>query len=123
MLPNAQPKARPKLLDKRDAQRDIAKLDREQRAICKARSGGRCEVVVAYEFPLSVFVDLRCIHRATENHHLLGGIGRRNRGRSIKAEHRLEVCSWCHAEITGHVLVPIGTGREEAQTVRFERKK
>jgi hypothetical protein len=116
-----QPKPRVKLLDKRDAQRDLAKIDKEQRAICKVRSGGRCEVVIDPPFP--VLRGLRCIHKATENHHLIGGIGRRNKGKSILAAHRLEVCQWCHAEITGHVLVPIGTGREEAQTVRFERKK
>jgi hypothetical protein len=73
--------------------------------------GSRLEVVV------------RCRRRTSENHHLKGGIGRRNRGDSIKAEHRIEVCSICHHEITGHVLQPIGEGREDAATVRFERAR
>jgi hypothetical protein len=115
MLPNAQPKARPKLLDKRQAKADAARVDREQRAICRHRSMGRCEVVTRH----------RCIHRASENHHLIGGIGRRNKGRSILAEHRLDVCSYCHEEITAHVLVPCvdEAKREAAATVRYERKR
>ncbi len=113
---NPQPKARPKLLDKRDAQRELAKIDRAERVKCKARSGGRCEVILA----LSYYH--RCIHRATENHHLKSGIGVRNRGVSVLAEYRLQICKDCHRDIHGHVLVPIGDGRERAATVRFERR-
>jgi len=115
-----QPKPIPKLLDKRKSQADLRKLDREQRAICQARSGGRCEVRV-----LVPYRDSRCIHRATENHHLIGGMGRRNVGRSRLAEHRLHVCAYCHAEITAHVLVPCvdEAQREQAATVRYERRK
>jgi hypothetical protein len=118
MLPNAQPKARPRLLDKRQAKADAARVDREQRAICQARSGGRCEVRGAGRFS-------RCIHRATENHHLIFGIGRKNVGRSRMAEHRLHVCAYCHEEITAHVLVPCvdEAQRELAATVRYERRK
>ena len=64
----------------------------------------------------------RCKQRAVENHHLIGGIGRRNQGRSILAKHRLDVCKVCHAEITNHVLVPVdGTKKDDAATVRYER--
>jgi hypothetical protein len=122
MLPNAQPKARPKLLDKRQAKADAARVDREQRAICQARSGGRCEVRVMV---VNTLIPSRCIHRATENHHLIGGIGRKNVGRSRLAEHRLHVCAYCHEEITAHVLVPCvdEAKREAAATVRYERKR
>jgi hypothetical protein len=66
---------------------------------------------------------VRCQRRASENHHLIGGIGRRNKGRSILAEHRLDVCQRCHEEITGRVLVPCVEQKdaEWAATVRYER--
>jgi hypothetical protein len=124
MLQNAQPKPRPKLLDKYDRQRERDKTDREERAKCKARSGGQCEVVVD-AYTMVNFINprsVRCQQRAVENHHLIGGIGRRNQGRSILAKHRLDVCKVCHAEITNHVLVPTSdTTREDAATVRYER--
>jgi hypothetical protein len=122
LLDNAQPKPRPRKLEKRARYLETRKLDREQRAICKARSGGRCEVITEW-YPSFAGHDNRCIHRATENHHLLSGIGVRNKGRSILAAHRLMVCRFCHSELHGHVLVPIGTGRETADSVRYERKK
>jgi len=139
MLPNAQPKSRPRLLDKRQAKADAARVDREQRAICRHRSGGRCEVMerwvagdwqaIVISEPIGPWIKSasfsRCIHRASENHHLIGGIGRRNKGRSILAEHRLDVCSYCHEEITAHVLVPCvdEAQRELAATVRYERRR
>jgi hypothetical protein len=120
------PKPRPNLLDKRQAKADAARVDREQRAICWARSGGYCEVLVASGLhPWVGRGFTRCHHRATENHHLIGGIGRRNVGRSRLAEHRLHVCAYCHEEITAHVLVPCvdEAQRERAATVRYERRK
>lgn len=123
MLPNAQPKPRPKLLDKRQAKADVDRIDKQERTKCRARSGGRCEVRV-----VRILYDghpgaIRCTEVVRENHHLIGGIGRRNRGRSILAAHRLDVCTRCHAEITGRVLVPCVTQAkaECAATVRYER--
>lgn len=122
---NPQPKARPVLLDRRDSKAAIAALDRAERKRCRKRSGGRCEVV--FDIPLPVDPVLaplafRCIHKATENHHLISGLGRRNRGKSIRAEHRLMVCQFCHSEITGHVLRPVDGGtKDDAATVRWER--
>jgi hypothetical protein len=112
------PKPSPRLLDKRERERNENVIDRVERHKCRSRSGGRCEVV---EVSDRGYVEPRCLRRATQNHHLLGGIGRRNRGESILAPHRLDVCRECHEEITGHVLKPIGEGRENAATVRFER--
>jgi len=120
------PKPAPRLLDKRKAKADVAAMDKKQRAVCKARSGGYCEVlVVSGLHPWAGRGFTRCHHRATENHHLIGGIGRRNKGRSILAEHRLDVCGYCHEEITGKVLVPCveESKREQAATVRYERRK
>lgn len=112
------PKPRPALLDKRDSAKDQAALDRIERATCHARSGGRCEVIEACDRYV-----LACVRPARENHHLIAGIGRRNRGRSILAAHRIDVCAAHHQEITGHVLQPVGEGREDAARVRYERRR
>jgi hypothetical protein len=126
MLPNAQPKGRPRLLEKRQARADRDRIDREERAKVRARSGGQCEVRIYdyYAFERTGRFSERCSRRASENHHLLGGIGRRNRGRSILSAHRLDVCKRCHDDITGKVLVPCVTQdqAECAATVRYERR-
>lgn len=115
------PKPRPKLLDKRQAKADVDRIDRQERVRVRARSGGRCEVR-CYDWGAQQF--LPCSRRAAENHHLISGIGRRNRGRSILAAHRLDVCKQCHEEITGKVLVPcVEQAKAEcAATVRYERR-
>lgn len=114
------PKSRPALLDKRDRAASKASVDRAEREKCRKRSKGQCEMV---ELFYSKAITRRCTRRASENHHLIGGIGRKNVGPSILAEHRIETCSICHSEITGHVLQPSGCGREDAKTVRFERTR
>lgn len=116
-------KPRPKLLGKRDAKAKAEAEDRRQRAICKARSGGQCEVKeVRFRPESSAIYTKRCARRSSQNHHLLGGIGRRNKGRSLLAAHRIDVCDRCHAEITNHVLKPVNqTLGEDAETVRYER--
>ena len=123
----AQPKPRPKLLDQRDKQRVADAVDRTERLKCRARSGGRCEAEIIVEHGHVGYLRLppweRCKRHATENHHLIGGIGRKNKGRSILAEHRLDVCRECHREITGKVLVPAVTQEkaERAATARYRR--
>lgn len=122
-----QPKPRPRLLDKRQKQDAIDKVDTAERAKVRARSGGQCEVkvdVLATE-GVCVIYYRRCPRRcAPGNHHLIGGSGRRNKGRSILAAHRLDVCEKCHYEITNKVLVPTdGTQKECAATVRYERRR
>ena len=123
------PKPRPRLLEKRDRASVTAAIDRAERAKCRQRSGGRCEVITVSLVPdwagLAPFrcVGRPCFRQASENHHLLGDIGRRNRGASILAAHRIDVCKECHAELHGHVLQPVGEGREDAATVCFERVK
>ena len=123
MLGNAQPKPRPKLLEKRQAVAEIDRIDRAERRKCHDRSNGFCEVrTMTGRHKWEGRGYARCGRVATENHHLIGGLGRRNRGESIKAEHRLDVCKLCHSEITHHVLLPVdGTKAEDAATVRYER--
>ena len=119
-----QPKPRPHLLTKYDRQAKRDQIDRAERAKCRARSGGGCEVITVHDLRSLIgrAVEIRCIHRASQNHHLIGGIGRRNRGKSILAAHRLDVCDWCHTEINHAVLRPVdGTKKEDAATVRYER--
>jgi hypothetical protein len=118
LMLHPQPKPRAKLLDKRKAKADIAKVDRAERKKCRARSHGKCEV---YELT-QPFTWSRCLRPVSENHHLIGGIGRRNRGRSILAAHRLDICLRCHRDINGCVLVPVdGARKDDAATVRYER--
>lgn len=115
-------KPRPKLLDKRQVKAEIAAADRAENARVKARSGGQCEVRVSRILFDGHPAAIRCPRRASHVHHLISGIGRRNRGPSIETAHKLHVCEACHEEIHGHVLVPVdGTQREDAATVRYER--
>lgn len=123
----ALPKPRPHLLQKQDAREALALLDRAERLECKRRSGGQCEVIISLltePFRIVARVEHRCVRRASQNHHLIGGSGRRNKGRSILAAHRLDTCDLHHREIHGHVLRPVdGARAEDASTVRYERLK
>ncbi|MCX6553149.1 MAG: hypothetical protein NTY02_19470 [Acidobacteria bacterium] len=117
------PKPAPRLLQQRARAADLARRDRAESDQVHARSGGRCEVIVHTPMVLAglgrVTVPVQCPRRAAPgNHHLLGGFGRRNRGRSILAAHRLAVCARCHQNITGHVLVPCGTPAERESAYR-----
>jgi len=101
-----------------------ARQDADELAKCHMRSGGRCEVRRANKKNLAGWS--RCHNCAEQNHHLLGGNGVRGRGRSAKAEWRLDVCSWCHAEIDGTVggpkLVPVDP-QADAFRVIYERRR
>ena len=125
----------PRKLVKAAAQATVSTADDKERAKCRVRSGGQCEVwetftplfvfdkVTMEQKPVTLMVK-RCKRRASQNHHLIGGIGRRNKGRSILAAHRLDTCDRCHDDITGKVLVPLNaTDRECAATVKYERVK
>lgn len=104
-------------------------LDAAERKKCHRRSGGRCEIIVAEMKPEhSAVVYVRCKRRASQNHHLIGGRGRRNRGESVLAECRLDICALCHAEINAGVLsvVPVPVDGPPlyryAATVRYWRR-
>lgn len=120
------PKQRPRLLDKLERKADLDAKDRIERKKCRARSGGQCEVIAVMFRSLEERDDYlhRCPRRASQNHHLIGGSGKRNKGKSILAEHRIDTCDKCHDEITGNVLVPVNRyEREDAATVKYERIK
>lgn len=117
------PKPKPRLLEKRARQAALDAQDRAERKKCRLRSGGQCEVIeVRFRPESSAVIGKRCPRRSSQNHHLKGGIGRRNRGASISHLHRIDVCDRCHSEITNHVLQPVNkTLGEDAATVRYER--
>lgn len=85
------------------AQIDAA-VDRAESVKVRTRSGGQCEVRYPYGIrsqadPLAY--TLRCMHLATQIHHMIGGRGKRGRGLSALAEHKQAVCDRCHLDITG----------------------
>ena len=117
------PKPRPRILEKREAKAALAAKDCAERKLCKLRSGGRCEVVTQTAKPeCSALVIMRCKRAAVHNHHLLGGVGRRNRGESVLAIHRLDTCRECHQEIEAELLQPADRDLQHlAHRVQYER--
>ena len=114
-------KPRPRLLEKRPAKAETAKVDRDENFKVRMRSQGWCEVRVLERGFAGL---LLCRRRGSHVHHLISGIGRRNVGKSIEAAHKLHVCDRCHEEIHGHVLKPVNEyERHDASTVRYERVK
>ena len=89
-------KPRPRALDKQDRDRLTMTTDAEESKKVKQRSGGQCEIVIDGEG--------RCLRKGFQVHHMLGGWGRRARGRSALAEHKQHACSECHDFITKHLL-------------------
>lgn len=92
-------KTRPRKLDKQDRDKLTVSTDKAEDKLVKARSKGRCEVFVVGEG--------RCQKKGMAIHHLLGGWGRRARGRSALAEHKQHVCDGIgghHGQITAHIL-------------------
>jgi hypothetical protein len=115
----SRPKPEPYARTKARKARALAKQDTEQRAICRERSGGRCEVIELRRGPEWI----RCGARATENHHLLSGRGIRNRGNSLLADYRLDICHACHTAITHRVLLPVPELPDDwAGCVRYKRR-
>lgn len=110
---SAIPKGTVTALDKAEARRELAKVDREENAKVRARAGGKCEVRDLH---------VRCWRKDVHTHHLLGGIGRRNKGKSILAAYKLRVCAICHADIHAKVLRPT-TATHDAATVRYWRSR
>ena len=105
------PKPRPRALEKQDRAKRKQSVEDRENARVKARSKGQCEV--REQFTSRGFAEptisstRRCVRRASETHHLLGGSGRRGVGESAKAENKLHVCSGpnsCHDWITRRVL-------------------
>lgn len=113
-----QPKHRPSMLDKQDRRKALQSADEAENQKVRARSKGQCEIreVVRAGFAMAV----PCAHRACQIHHMIGGWGKRARGKSTLAEHKQHCCATCHREITGHVLKRIG-GVTPLWTDTYER--
>ena len=116
------PKGRVKALEKQDQDTALESKDKAESAKARKRAKGRCEVV-------SVVTDQRgrpvlefCTRKDSQTHHLLGGIGRRNRGLSVLADYKLRVCAECHDAITANILQPT-TAEHTAATVRYRRMR
>lgn len=121
----ALPKGRVKALLKEDKTKAIEKQDKAESAKAKKRAKGRCEVHERWPLPNVLtgrYPYVRCSHKDTDTHHLIGGIGRRNKGKSILADWKLRVCKECHDLITKHILRPT-TAEHDAHTVRYWRAK
>jgi hypothetical protein len=108
------PKGRVKALDKQDKQAALEALDKKESAKAKKRAGGRCEVRDLH---------VRCWRKDVHTHHLISGIGKRNRGeKSILSTWKLRVCQMCHDAIHTKILKPT-TADADASTVRFWRAR
>lgn len=118
-------KGKPHILTKREKKAAVTAEDTKQRERCHARSGWRCEVWEVIPRPeSSAIVTKHCKGKVVNNHHLIGGHGRRNVGKSILAEHRIDVCQKCHQDIEAEILVPADRDKAElAATVQYERRK
>ena len=94
------PKPRPRALEKIARKRAKQSVEDRENVRVRERSKGQCEVREARHGYLS----RRCLRRASEVHHMLGGSGRRGVGESAKAENKLNCCGPCHDLITRHIL-------------------
>jgi hypothetical protein len=113
-------KSRVKALDKADKAKAIEAQDRKENAKARARAKGMCEVSWLAGVGSVATVPMRCTRKDTQTHHLISGIGRRNKGKSILAEHKLRVCDQCHADLHAKILQPTSS-TDEAASVRYRR--
>ncbi|MDA2953623.1 MAG: hypothetical protein O2976_03290 [Actinomycetota bacterium] len=77
------PKPVPLMLERQQRRACHEAHERRENAKVRTRSGGRCEVVLG---------EARCRKAGREVHHLLGGHGRRGRGASALASHKVHTC-------------------------------
>ena len=69
----------------------------------RARSGGRCEIVIDH---------VRCPRKATQVHHMLKGRGQRGRGQSALALYKQHACVFCHSRIELRVVERVSVDRQ-----------
>ena len=122
------PKQRVKALEQQDKATALESKDKAENAKARKRAKGQCEVQECAEvdephMPRTsrpLWRVWRCAKKDTQTHHLIGGIGRRNKGKSILADYKLRVCDQCHDDITRKILQPT-TAEHTAATVRYRR--
>lgn len=99
------PKPRLPALLKQDRTRARHTADERENVKVRTRSHQRCE-----RRELLAGVVVRCLNRACEINHLLGGHGRRAIGDSRKAIRKMHLCHRCHVQITNHILQRVRGG-------------
>ena len=107
------PKPVPQFVERQQRRACQQARDRLENAAVKKRSGGRCEVVLDGR---------RCRKAGREVHHLLGGHGRRGRGASALATHKVHTCVE-HHRLMGlrWIEVTWATSENPVATIRFDQ--
>ena len=107
------PKPFPHIFERQGRRACQQARERRENATVKERSGGRCEVVLDGR---------RCRKAGREVHHLLGGHGRRGRGDSALATHKVHTCV-AHHRLMGLRWIEVSwtTPENPMATVRFEQ--
>ena len=85
------PKPAPQMIERQARRACRQARERRENVAVRTRSGGRCEVVLS---------GTRCRKPGREVHHLLGGHGRRGRGVSALASHKVHTCVEHHRLIS-----------------------
>ena len=107
------PKPFPQVLERQARRACQQARERRENTTVRERSGGRCEVVLDWR---------RCRRAGREVHHLLGGHGRRGRGDSVLATHKMHTCV-DHHRLMGlrWIEVTWTTPENPMATIRFEQ--
>jgi hypothetical protein len=107
------PKPFPQVFERQARRTCQQARERQENSKVRARSGGRCEVVLG---------ETRCRKAGREIHHLLGGHGRRGRGDSALATHKVHTCV-AHHRLMGlrWIEVTWDTPKNPMATIRFEQ--
>lgn len=119
------PKPRPRALEKQDRTKRKKATDDKETAKVKTRSGGQCECrEILHNYLNDELIKRRCVRRASETHHLLGGSGRRGVKESALAKNKLHLCGICHDLVTRHILQGSWTDvNDRAGTITFVKLK
>ena len=105
------PKPFPQILERRERRRCQQARERRENAKVRQRSGGQCEVVLG---------QTRCRKPGHDIHHLVGGHGRRGRGASALATHKVHACL-DHHRLMGlkWIAVTWTTAQDPVSTMQF----
>ncbi len=105
------PKPFPQILERQQRRTCQQARDRRENAKVRQRSGGQCEVVLD---------KTRCRKPGHDIHHLVGGHGRRGRGASALATHKVQACL-DHHRLMGlkRIEVTWTTAQDPVSTIQF----
>ena len=104
MLPNAQPRPRPREFEQEDKKRELSALERSVRIAVQQRDGRRC----------------RCCGRKDRlhHHHLVF----RSKGGAWSSENILLLCSGCHALLHARQLWIFGKNADKRLTFELDER-